>query len=84
MMESILEIFQAHQEPYEQALRDGMEAGIFLRLDPVITANALLSMLYMWATDQWRLGPAGLQAVSDTVKQIFFGGINLRPVGQSQ
>ncbi len=79
MMESVLKIIRAHQAPYEQALRDGIDAGVFRRIDPTITANALLSMLYMWATYQWLLGPSGLRAVSDTVKQIFFGGIYVPP-----
>jgi AcrR family transcriptional regulator len=79
MMKSVLKIIRAHQAPYEEVIKNGIDAGVFRRVDPVITANALLSMLYMWATHQWRLGPFGLKSVSDTVKKIFFGGVYLQP-----
>lgn len=73
---SVLKLIKANHAPFESALREGAASGAFRDVDPVIAANALVSMLYMWAPNQWDLRTRGLDAVGTEIKRIFFHGVD--------
>lgn len=79
-VQSVFQLMRQINELYETAIQQGVAEGSFEVENSRIVVNALLSMLYMWAPNNWDLGRFGLEAVREQVKQLFFRGIEKRGV----